>query len=185
MTSKRPREVTRRPLSDHGQLPRRSSVRTPSRAGTSRYSKVPSKYDTFSKYDKYDRRDASSKQSTSIWSSLFPSNRTGRSRTVAYDRPLRRTPSPQYVYQRNEPEVTVYASRPRSHYAPVRAPRKEYVVNRSGTKGSSRRDSFGVDDRMRLLDIRDRFREEVDKARQLQSSQPRRRKEYDRRSLHY
>jgi hypothetical protein len=104
---------------------------------------------------------------------------------VTYERPIKRGMSPEYAYRKHEPEVTVYSSRPKSHHAPARAPRKEYVVSRSGAKGGSRRDSFALDDRMRLLDIRDRFREEVEKAKQWHPSRPSRRREYDRRSSYY
>jgi hypothetical protein len=180
--SRRPREITRRPSSHHGGYPRRSSLRTSSRPAADRYSK--SKYDDYDR--RYDRRDSLSKQGASIWSSLLPSSRNSRSRTMTYDKPVRRTLSPEYVHRREEPEVTVYSSRPKSSYAPVRTARKEFVVARSGTtKGRTRKDSFGVGDRMRLLDIGDRFREEVEKARQWQSPRPNRQHDYDRRSSYY
>lgn len=169
----------RRSSSEYGRPTRRSSFRPSSRAVGDGYIRQP-------EYDSYHRRGSSTK-GASIWSSLFPSNRQGRSRAVTNDRPTRRTLSPEYVYTRDEPGVTVYQSRPKSQYAPARAPRKEYVVNRSGTTKSSRsrRDSFDVDNRMRLLDIRDRFREEVTRAREWQNSKPSRRRDYDRRSSYY
>lgn len=177
--SRRPKHTTRRSSSDHG-YPRRSSLRTSSKVAPD-YS-----YSKPSKYDSYERRPSSSKQGASIWSALFPSSRESRKRAMTNDRPLRRTRSPEYVYER-EPEVTVYSHRPKSQYASPRAPRKEYVVNRSGTTKSSRsrRDSFGVDDRMRLLDIRDRVRDEVERAKEWREPKPRRRRDYDRRSSYY
>ena len=178
-SSQRPRRNTRRSSSDYGRPTRRSSLRPSSRAAGDGYSRHP-------EYDSYRRRGSSSK-GASIWSSLFPTTRQSRDRTVRDDRRTRRTLSPEYVYTRDEPGVTVYQSRPKSQYAPARASPKEYVVNRSGTTKSSRsrRDSFDVDNRMRLLDIRDRFREEVDRARQWQAAKPPRRREYDRRSSYY
>lgn len=177
----RPRVMERRASSDHGGHSRRSR-RSPPRT---RYDRRDD-YDRYSKRDDRDRYEYSSKPSTSIWSSLLPSSRSNRSRAVTYERKPspRRSITPDYKPRRPEPEVTVYSTRPRSVYAPARAPA------RSGTVKSSRRDSVGVDERMRLLDIRDRFRDEIHKARNWQGAStrtaPTRGREYDRRSsLHY
>jgi hypothetical protein len=123
----------------------------------------------------------------SIWSSLLPTRRNSRNQAPTYDRSVRRTMSPEYVYERGGPDITVYSSRPKSQYASPRAPRKEYVVQRSGTTKSSRsrRDSFGVENRLKLLDLRDRVREEVERAKQWHPAAPVRRRDYDRRSSYY
>ncbi|KIW02936.1 uncharacterized protein PV09_05982 [Verruconis gallopava] len=111
-----------------------------------------------------------------------------QSKARRYGRPSRRDYSPEDTYRRDRPDVTVYSSRPRSHHAPARSPRKEYIVTRSGTtKTRSRKDSLSIDERMRLLDIRDRFRDEVEKVKQWQPSTRsyRPRRDYDRRSSYY
>jgi hypothetical protein len=177
--SRRPRHNARRSSSDHGYIPRRNSVRTSSRAGPDAYSRPRN-------YESYDRRGSSTK-GASIWSSLLPARRNSRSLAPTHDRPPLRTRSPEYVYEGGQPDITVYSSRPKSQYAPPRAPRKEYVVQRSGTTKSnrSRRDSFGVENRMRLLDLRDRVRDEVERMKTWQAPVPTRRHDYDRRSSYY
>jgi len=176
----RPRVMERRASSDRGGYSRRKQ--SPSRT---RYDRRDD-HDRYSKRNDRDRYSPPSKPSTSIWSSFLPSSRSSRGRAVTYERKPspRRSITPEYRPRRRaEPEVTVYTTRPRSVYAPARAPA------RSGTVKSSRRDSAGVDERMRLLDIRDRFRDEINKARNWQGGSPRtapaRGREYDRRSLHY
>jgi hypothetical protein len=125
------------------------------------------------------RSRTQSKPQTSLWSTLLPSSRSSRSRTIVYD-----TPPPRRRYTRSPPAPRRYVStrisepdRGRDRRGSASQPRR--VVSRKET----RRDSLDVDERMRLLDIRDRFREEVDRARRWQSvERPRRTREYDRRS---
>lgn len=113
---------------------------------------------------------------SSVYASQYPSTKTSQSRTVTYDRPRTRIVSPRRDTLRvSDPDVARYSSRPKSVYA---AQPKTVVVTRRGPE----RGSLDVEERMRLLDIRDRFRNEVDRARQW-TDQPVRRREYDRRSI--
>jgi hypothetical protein len=111
----------------------------------------------------------SSKPQSSLWTSLLPSTRGSRSRTVTYEKPRAYSPSPprrRYVYKRtSEPDIVERSSRPRRGASRV---------------VETRRGSLDVDDRMRLLAIRDKFRDEVDRARRWQDG-PIRYKDYDRR----
>lgn len=120
------------------------------------------------------------RQQNSIWSALLPSSRTSRSRAVVYDES-----PPRRRYTRSPPTVRRYVSTRISE--PDRGPERRVSSSqprRVSTRKEVRRDSLDVDERMRLLDIRDRFREEVDRAKRWQSvERPRRRREYDRRSM--
>jgi hypothetical protein len=111
----------------------------------------------------------SSKPRSTIWSSLLPPSRNSRSRTVTYEKPRAYSRSPprrRYASTRtSEPDIVERSSRPRRGTSRV---------------VETRRGSLDVDDRMRLLAIRDKFRDEVDRARRWQEP-PIRYRDYDRR----
>jgi hypothetical protein len=110
-----------------------------------------------------------SKPRSTLWTSILPSSRSSRSRTVTYEKPRAYSRSP-----------------PRRRYASTRTSEPEYVERSTRPRRAvsrvveNRRGSLDVEDRMRLLAIRDKFREEVDRARRWQDS-PVRYREYDRR----
>jgi hypothetical protein len=111
-----------------------------------------------------------SRPRSSVWTSIIPSSRSSRSRTVVYEKPRAYSRSPprrRSVYMRSsEPDVTEHSTKPR----------------RTVSRRETRRGSMDVAERMRLLEIRDRFREEVDRARRW-PDQPVRYVEYERRPL--
>jgi hypothetical protein len=106
---------------------------------------------------------------STIWTSILPSSRSGRSRTVTYDKPR--------AYSRSPPRRRYVSTRTSEPDYVERAPRPRRAVSRVVEK---RRGSLDMEERMRLLAIRDKFREEVDRARRWQDG-PIRYRDYDRR----
>ena len=162
--------LIRRASSDHGGHSRRRVASSPVRTlaapteSTRRASMRPKS--TIKDYPTTTTREINPQSATGT--SLLPSTRSSRSRTIVYEKPRRYSPSPSRRYlssRTSEPNVTSYSSRPRRHVS-----RKE-----------PRRGSVDLAERMRLLDIRDRFREDVERARRWQDP-PRRYMDYDRRS---
>jgi hypothetical protein len=201
----RRRTLLRRPSSDHGGYShtRRAEARSPSRTRTIVERIVPSRRASshhrprvvreIVREDPPPRRSSRAPTRpppTSFLNSILPSNRSTRSRTVtyerppsyersSYDKPRTRDFSPRYRSTRDlEPEDIRSKARPKSVYSsqpqPAIGPRKGM---RSG--------SVDINDRMRLLAVRDRFRDEVDRARDWRGAkpEPQRYREYDRRSV--
>jgi len=110
-----------------------------------------------------------SKPRSTIWTSIIPASRSSRGRTVIYEKPRAYSRSPprrRSVYMRSsEPDFVERSSKPRR------------AVSR---REENRRGSMDVEERMRLLEIRDKFREEVDRARRWQE-EPVRYRTYSRR----
>jgi len=189
----RRRTLVRRPSSYHGGYSRqKESVRSPTQ--TKVEATLPSRRSSSHRKTSRDEpapsrssRALTTRQPPStLLTSLLPSTRSSRSRTVTYEKPTyersryeksrTRAASPRYTVTRApEPEAVRYASRPKSAYE---AQPHTVIVARKGKRSSS----MDVEERMRLLAVRDRFREEVERARDWRS-RPDRHREYDRRSV--
>jgi hypothetical protein len=114
---------------------------------------------------------ATSKPRSTIWTTFVPSSRNSRSRTVTYEKPR--------AYSRSPPRRRYVSTRTSEPDYDERSPRPRRAVSRVVEK---RRGSLDMEERMRLLAIRDKFRDEVDRARRWQRS-PVRYVEYDRRPV--
>jgi hypothetical protein len=198
----RRRTLVRRPSSDHGGYSRRrSEARSPSRTRTVVERLAPSRRSSSHhrprivrevvREDPPPRRSSRAPSRTSpssFLNSILPSYRSTRSRALthergpsyersSYERPRIREVSPRYNTARdNQPEHIRYKPRPKSVYS-VQAPP---VLD---SRKSMRSGSVDINDRMRLLSVRDRFRDEVDKTRDWRVVTPERYREYDRRSV--
>lgn len=198
----RRRQLVRRPSSDHGgySRAREAEARSPSqpiveraaprRRSLSHHHRVEVVREEPSPPKRTSR--APTKPPPAFLNPLLPSTtRGGRSRAVAYekppsyekmtyDRPRHRDVSPRYRTAREpDPEDIRHKTRSRSVYAS----QQPVVVTRNARRRSG---SVDMNERMRLLAIRDRFREEVDRARgDWASARPKsqRYQEYERRSL--
>jgi len=192
----RRRTLGRRPSSDHGGYSRKGvSARSPTR--TIVETTAPIRRSSLH-HPRIAREEPPPSRSTrtqtraplsSLRTSLLPSTQSSRSRTVTYERPgyerssydtpRARAISPRYSTARDpEPEVVRYKSRPRSVYSSKQQP----VIS---SREVARSGSVEINDRMRLLGIRDRFRDEVDKARDWRRGRPERYRESDRRSARW
>lgn len=197
----RRRTLVRRPSSDNGGYSRRrSEARSPSRTRTIVERIAPSRRSSSHHPPRIVRevmredppprilsRAPTRPSPTSFLNSLFPSNRSTRSRAatydrppsyerVSYERPRTREPSPRYSSARDpEPEHIRYKLRPKSVYSSQPQPAVD-------SRKSMRSGSVDINDRMRLLAVRDRFRDEADRARDWRGVRPGYR-EYDRRSV--
>lgn len=200
----RRRPLARRPSSDHGgySRARRPEARSPSRTIVER---APPRRRSSSHHHRVEvvreepspprrsSRAPTKPPPSSFLNSFFPSTtRSSRSRAatyekapsyekITYERPRHRDVSPRYRTARDpEPEDIRYRVRPKSVYSsqqPVVGSRKSSAM-RSG--------SVDINDRMRLLAVRDRFRDEIDRARgdwRTARPEPQRYREYDRRSV--
>jgi hypothetical protein len=201
----RRRTLIRRPSSDHGGYSRRRpEARSPSRTRTIVERITPSRRSSSHHHQRVvrevERDDPPPRRSSraptrpppsSFLNTFLPSTRSTRSRTVTYDRapsyerssydkPRTRDLSPRYRTARDpEPEAIRYKVRPKSVYTSQPQPA-------TGSRKSKRSGSVDIDDRMRLLSVRDRFREEVERARDwrgVRPEPPQRYREYDRRSM--
>lgn len=199
----RRRQLVRRPSSDHGGYPRarRSEARSPSRtiveraAPRRRSSSHHHRVEVVREEPSLPRRTnraPTKPPPSSFLNSFIPSTARGsRSRAatyekplgfekMTYDRPRHRDVSPRYRTARDpESEHVRHKTRSKSVYTS----QQPVVVTR---KSSRRSGSVDINDRMRLLAIRDRFRDEVDRARgDWGSARPEhsRYREYERRSV--
>ncbi|KAF2433783.1 hypothetical protein EJ08DRAFT_657913 [Tothia fuscella] len=183
--------VVRRPSSDYGGGSRRKSTRSPTRTVGASMSRISGSRRASLRPTSVIReqsppppsRSRTTKTQPSLWSSILPSARSSRARTIIYqDPPLPR----RYTRSPSPPPTRRYASTRISEPDRSRRASHSYQpLKRTVSRKETRRDSLDVDQRMRLLDIRDRFRDEVDRARRYQSVErplPRRR-DYDRRSV--
>ncbi|QDS77902.1 hypothetical protein FKW77_000682 [Venturia effusa] len=197
----RRRTLARRPSSDNGgySRSRRSGARSPSRTIVERATPRRRSSSHHHRVEVVREEPAPAKRSgrvaakpapPSFLNSFFPpTNRGGRSRAatyekspsherIVYERPRHRDLSPRYRARALEPEDGRARVRAKSVYSPQQA----VVVSRK--RSTMRSGSVDINDRMRLLAVRDRFRDELDRAREFRTArpEPQRYREYDRRS---
>lgn len=201
----RRRTLVRRPSSDHGgySRTRRSEARSPSRTRVIVERAAPRRRSSSHHHDRVEvmREESLPRRSiraptkpppSSFLNSFFPSTRSTRSRTATYENPpsyerssyerqRTRDISPRYRTARDlEPDVIRHRPRPKSVYSPQQQPA---VGSRQSTMRSG---SVDINERMKLLAVRDRFRDEIDRARgEWRGARPeqQRYREYDRRTV--